>query len=261
MIQIPTLFFVPFLRQRGDDRGNRFLTAMKPKKLIIFFIMLACVFVGVAQDIIMKKDGTLLNGKVVEITEQEVKYRKADNPDEPVYTVKIADVSRINYDNGASDVFDRKLENTQVQQTATDTRMLTGQGSTASDLDLLMMNKQHPVKSVKWPKRMSRIGLIGGSAMVLTGVILLAISPNKIHIEPYTIPGIVLCGVGAIGGTTMFIIGHRQQKKLDRMNFESTSIFEHNVFDNGDKSLTLSANVLSNRMNNRAFGLGMTYTF
>lgn len=95
--------------------------------------MLACVFVGVAQDIIMKKDGTLLNGKVVEITEQEVKYRKADNPDGPVYTVKIADVSRINYDNGASDVFDRKLENTQVQQTATDTRMLTGQGSTASD--------------------------------------------------------------------------------------------------------------------------------
>lgn len=45
------------------------------------------------------------------------------------------------------------------------------------------------------------------------------------------------------------------------MTFESTSIFEHNVFDNGDKSLALSANVLSNRMNNRAFGLGMTYTF
>ncbi len=223
--------------------------------------MLACVFVGVAQDIIIKKDGTLLNGKVVEITEQEVKYRKADNPDGPVYTVKIADVSRINYDNGASDVFDRKLENTQVQQTATDTRMLTGQGSTASDLDLLNLNLTAQ-KKANLPKILKITSFVVGVPLIVAGVCLLWKSDNYYGpSKEYSIPGGLLLGAGVVSGTTLFVIGCRQQKKLDRMTFESTSIFEHNVFDNGDKSLTLSANVLSNRMNNRAFGLGMTYTF
>lgn len=44
---------------------------------------------------------------MAEVTEAEVKYRKADNPDGPLYTLKVADLMRINYENGQSDIFAR----------------------------------------------------------------------------------------------------------------------------------------------------------
>lgn len=131
----------------------------------------------------------------------------------------------------------------------------------AIDLDLLNLNLTAQ-KKANLPKILKITSFVVGVPLIVAGVCLLWKSDNYYGpSKEYSIPGGLLLGAGVVSGTTLFVIGCRQQKKLDRMTFESTSIFEHNVFDNGDKSLTLSANVLSNRMNNRAFGLGMTYTF
>ncbi len=58
-----------------------------------------------AQDIITKTDGTQVEGKVEEITETSIKYRKATNLTGPLYTIPIVSVLNIAYENGSVDLF------------------------------------------------------------------------------------------------------------------------------------------------------------
>jgi hypothetical protein len=58
-----------------------------------------------AQDIIVKKDGSIIKGKIAEIGEESVKYHKADNPDGPLYSLATANIASINYENGKVEKF------------------------------------------------------------------------------------------------------------------------------------------------------------
>ena len=53
-----------------------------------------------AQDIIVKKDGSTIMSKVLEIGTSEIKYKKFSNQQGPIYTIARSDVMAINYENG-----------------------------------------------------------------------------------------------------------------------------------------------------------------
>lgn len=76
------------------------------RKIIVTLLCLtALVNVLLAQDHIILRKGSEIKAKVVEITLDEIKYKKADNPDGPVYTVLKSDVFMIKYENGSKDTF------------------------------------------------------------------------------------------------------------------------------------------------------------
>jgi hypothetical protein len=56
-------------------------------------------------DTIVLRNGDLLEGKVLEIGEREIRYRKCDNPEGPVFVTNITDVFMIKYPNGTRDYF------------------------------------------------------------------------------------------------------------------------------------------------------------
>ncbi len=56
-------------------------------------------------DLITLKNGEEVSAKVLEITSIEVKYKKCDSPDGPLYVVKKSDVFMIKYSNGTKEVF------------------------------------------------------------------------------------------------------------------------------------------------------------
>ncbi len=58
-----------------------------------------------AQDIIMKKNADEIQAKVTEIGTTEIKYRKWNNLNGPVYTIPIDEVFVIKYENGTTDKF------------------------------------------------------------------------------------------------------------------------------------------------------------
>ncbi len=72
---------------------------------IVFSIMTLLPLLVAAEDIIVLTNGDIVRAKVMEISQTEVKYKKASNLDGPVYTVSKADVLSINYENGESDKF------------------------------------------------------------------------------------------------------------------------------------------------------------
>ena len=72
---------------------------MRPILLLLLFILLGPL--AHAQDLLTKRNGDEVAVKVVEITPNEVKYRRTDNPTGPLITVWKSDVFQIRYANGS----------------------------------------------------------------------------------------------------------------------------------------------------------------
>jgi hypothetical protein len=81
--------------------------------LKFFFLTAICLIhlTAHAQDIITKKDGTDVQAKILEVTPQEIKFKKFDNPEGPIFTLLTSEILMVKYENGTRDVFDQKNSN------------------------------------------------------------------------------------------------------------------------------------------------------
>jgi hypothetical protein len=78
---------------------------MNALKLFIAALILFASLLTRAQDIITFKNGDEVKAKISEIGLTEIKYKRIDNPNGPLYTVSKASVFMIKYENGTKDVF------------------------------------------------------------------------------------------------------------------------------------------------------------
>jgi len=69
-----------------------------------------------SQDIIFFQNGDELNAKVLEIGTNEIKYKRFDNLEGPVFTINKSDVFMIKYKNGTKDVFTNVNKNTNSEK-------------------------------------------------------------------------------------------------------------------------------------------------
>jgi len=85
---------------------------------------------------ITMKTGEDINAKVLEVTTSEIKYKKTDMPDGPIYSILKSDVLIIRYNNGTKDLFDKQLKinnnQSQVKKDASkETKTITKQSLTS----------------------------------------------------------------------------------------------------------------------------------
>lgn len=73
-------------------------------KLVLMFAALISVR-AFSQDTLYTKTGAVVNAKVVEINQNEIKYKKASNPDGPVYVMDVSNLVLIHFKNGSKEVF------------------------------------------------------------------------------------------------------------------------------------------------------------
>ena len=73
-------------------------------KKIIFLLMTFSVFSASAQDVIVKRNGDELQCKILEVSKNEVKYKRWSNQEGPAFTEKKSDIFMIKYENGEKDV-------------------------------------------------------------------------------------------------------------------------------------------------------------
>ena len=77
------------------------------KKLLSIAIAAIFAIPTFAQDIIILKNGSSVDGKVIEIDENSVRYKKQNNPDGPTYSVKKESVNEIRYKNGTKEILNQ----------------------------------------------------------------------------------------------------------------------------------------------------------
>lgn len=75
------------------------------KKLLCTFGFVALCGMVSAQDIILTKDDTEIQAKVLKIGKNEIEYKRWNNLEGPTYTIPINDVFHIKYPNGSKDSF------------------------------------------------------------------------------------------------------------------------------------------------------------
>lgn len=73
-------------------------------KILLILFSFVCSN-GLAQDGIVKKDGSTILSKVLEVNTSEIKYKKYSNLDGPTYTILNTELLSINYKNGESEKF------------------------------------------------------------------------------------------------------------------------------------------------------------
>jgi hypothetical protein len=64
--------------------------------------------IALAQDMLTKKNGEELNVKVLEVTTSEIKFKRNEIPDGPVYSIAKSEVLFVKYENGVKDIFSEK---------------------------------------------------------------------------------------------------------------------------------------------------------
>jgi hypothetical protein len=129
------------------------------------------------QDIIVQKNGEEIKSRVEQVLDTEIKYRKADNLNGPLYTIKKTEVFMIKYENGSKDVF--------------------------GDQPVISLTEKAPVKKISFTDKdlqPARNATILGGALVIP-ILGLGITSGVIDDNPgLTIPmGAVATLIGAIG--------------------------------------------------------------
>lgn len=81
-----------------------------PKKITALLLALLAATPLFAQDMIVRRDGTIVASKVMEISSSEIKYKKFTNPDGPLYSLKVSEVLSINFQNGEVERFEQAAE-------------------------------------------------------------------------------------------------------------------------------------------------------
>ena len=76
------------------------------KQIILTMLSLAALNVA-AQDVVVKKDGSTILAKVLEVNQDNIKYKKFSNQNGPTYTINLSDIMSVNYENGDKDLFDQ----------------------------------------------------------------------------------------------------------------------------------------------------------
>lgn len=190
---------------------------------------------------------------MAEVTEAEVKYRKADNPDGPLYTLKVADLMRINYENGQSDIFAR---DGQLPST-----VLAGPTGDVKDTDLLALYKRKNKKRIDTPlsKKLKLTAFIGGGALIAAGGIMMIACGFTFDHEGLMFSGIGLAATGAVWMPTFYFIARHKQKKLNEL--ASAPLYRQEIFAKDGKSLSMGVDFLADRVQTRTLGLGMTFKF
>lgn len=234
--------------------------------MLSMLLMLLVSMVVAAQDVIVKKDGSTILSKVVEISDTQVKYKKFSNLEGPTYVVSISELTSINYQNGEKENFG----SSQATVTQTQTPSVPSyenaygpyvqQSGTMSDTELLKAYKKS--KKFTDPSRIKKLKITGYvfCGLAVAGAVMTGVGWNSYDLDGMCVTGTVLLCSSAIIGPACLIAGCHKQKINNRMS--SASIFQQEIPIGSNARMTADVNLLKdNFTKQQTVGLGFHLNF
>ena len=237
-----------------------------------------CSVSASAQDVIVKKDGSTIVCRVVEVTQTEVIYKKWTDLQGSNYVMERTNVSAINYEDGRNTSFG----DTPATTTQTPTRFSTNaqQQQMSDDMLIRMAGKPQLSPIEKKIKRLKIAGWVAGAAITSAGAIMLGLGISRSYGEDYIYysnsyydywegytaweflaPGIIGI-VGGIATTTTCLIRAHHLKQQSQYSVHSEPLFQQDFkFKNGSSLATGVDFMQDNTRRNATLGLGLSYHF
>lgn len=236
------------------------------KRMLSMLLMLLVSMVVAAQDVIVKKDGSTILSKVVEISDTQVKYKKFSHLEGPTYVVSISELTSINYENGEKENF----ESSQATVTQTQTPSVPSyenaygpyvqQSGTMSDTELLKAYKRS--KAITNPSRIKKLKITGYvfCGLAAVGAVMTGVGIDEWGFDGTGIIGSVLLGSSFFIGPACLIASNHKQKINNSMS--SASIFQQEIPIGSNARLTADVNLLKdNFTKQQTVGLGFHLNF
>ena len=184
-------------------------------KQLFVFLFLLCSASVFAQDVIVKKDGSTIVCRVVELTSSEITYKKWNDLNGSNYVMESSAASAINYENGkkvnlseASSLYTPNNQNDGAQQY--NDRALLGMDYANQKTD----NKVKKLKTWGWISGIAGLGI--GALMVNLGK-----NADDEGLQ-YYIPGGVFVLGGIATSAYCFVNAHKKQKQAEMYLQSST---------------------------------------
>lgn len=217
--------------------------------------MLLCSISAYAQDVIVKKNGSTVLCRIVEVNSSEVIYKKWTNLKGANYVMERSDVSAINYENGKKDL----LSTLDTNQYAPSNQN-TGQQQ-MNDNALLRMDynaQKIPAKV----KKLKTIGWTGGAILAGLGITFIA-SPQIIHNDSAygQYAGIGCIATGAIW-TCSFLNSAKRYQKIANSMVLNTPIWQDEFKLKEGRTLMAGVDLLKDNMRqSNTIGLALRCNF
>lgn len=205
------------------------------KKMLLLWVLFVTAMSAYAEDVIVNLDGSMIQSKVVEVTQSEIKYKIAGNLEGPIYTIHKSLVKSILYENGTTEEIAQVVLNTANAKTGKNLKMAS------------------------W--------IVGGS-MILGGLILGSKATsdyNEGKIDDYDVDskqgwGYALMGAGVVTWGVLYFRGQALEKRAERFQANQLSAFEIPVCNH--QMLMTSIDVVRDTQTGaKAYGLGLCYRF
>ena len=124
---------------------------------VLFLLLLVCttIFSASAQDMIVKKNGTIIKAKVIKVGSSEVEYKKWTNQNGPIYSISVNELFAINYQNGEKDMFENNQNKTTQQKESINGEINSPKeipAILASDNSILIKSYTNQVLQAKKPR-------------------------------------------------------------------------------------------------------------
>lgn len=227
------------------------------KQLLVMLVLLCSAVVN-AQDVIVKKDGSTIVCRVVNLTDSEIIYKKWSDLNGSNYVMERSAASAINYQNGkkvnlseATNLYRPNNQNDGVQQ--------------YNDRALLAIDNKSNILEKK-AKNWQTVGWICGGILVGYGLYIIIDQPflkhdgNHKRETPNILIGSGIAGIGIISSILCFSKARNIRKQAEML--QSASIYQHDFkFSNGS-SLSAGIDMLSDCiLSNNTLGFGVRYNF
>ena len=197
------------------------------KQLLVFLLFL-CVTNVSAQDVIVKKDGSTIVCRVVELTSSEITYKKWSDLKGSNYVMNRADASAINYEDG------KKVNLSEVTNLYKPGNQNDGvrryNDRTLLQLDAISQ-KNDPLRKAK---KYTTIGLVGGGLLAASGLVW--ILNDQGNNGPDGLGGGICIASGVLWTTSFLLIANHQRKKAEIFQFSSVYRYDFR-FSNGSQKI------------------------
>lgn len=226
--------------------------------LVVFFLL--CSATVFAQDVIVKKDGSTVVCRVVNLTSTEIVYKKWSDLEGSNYVMDRSLVSAINYQDGKKENLSEMTENLYAPGIQNDgLRQINDKA--LLDLDANINKGMIKVKNLK------RTAWIGGITMFTAGAILCAIiyptstegeGYNESLNEEFLAIGLPIASAGVIWTIAFLSAAHSVQEKIE---LNSLSLYQHDFNLGNSSTLSVGVDVLKDNLSQKqTLGLGLHLT-
>ena len=139
--------------------------------LTVYFIAFTCECF--AQDIIITKDARKIEVKMTEVNVDNIRYKRFDNPDGPIYTMPKSEIVSILYESGHVETFVTENVVTQTTSAQTPPTLRPGQR-----IDLYEMQRIEPALFQQHLSGRRQSG--SGTALIILGIVSEILIPSLI---------------------------------------------------------------------------------